>query len=634
MKKRTKRTLTLLLVLVLCLGLLPTAAMAEEEGEFTITLDASPGKFADGSVTKTIQTHSGESETTKHMIDYPREEPVRDGYYFKSWYLNDPMENPSVWNMNFTANATLKAYWVPNDSGDYFLELDPNGGTCSVERVKLSLDGHTAPTLEEELPAPTRSGYAFEGWFVGDREVKAGFASGGNETAVAKWAKLRTSKTTPSVKAIPDKIDAGMGKIELSLSCTTSGAALDWRPLERALYADGKPSDAESAVKSLLSGNFTGVGLRLTGVRYEKEFDNVDDGAYPSEFYPEGVYPVQELVLTLEGKAISGNLNIELAPSLFVQVVYEDEDTALDAASADIFNAAQVKIPIGSGNPDGPFTVKFDLNCKDPKKDEVPKEQKLNKGQTVDLPDGKKLTAPAENLEFYAWCMKGADDKLYPWKDATAVTADMTLYAGWVRKGTVVKDSEALPDVSKPAETPKPAETAPKFTDVSPTSPFAPAISWAVEKKITNGKTATTFGPGDPCTRAQIVTFLWRAAGSPEPKTMEAEYADVTRTDAYYYKAVQWAAEMGMEESGTFAPNKTCTRGQAMYFIWKAKAGASSAGAAPSFTDLNKNSAYYDAVLWAVGQGVTTGKTATTFAPGDPCTRGQIVTFLYRAYVK
>ena len=308
----------------------------------------------------------------------------------------------------------------------------------------------------------------------------------------------------------------------------------------------------------------------------------------------------------------------------------------------------------GSGseeNKDGPFTVKFDLNCKNPKQDEIPKEKTVVKGDIVGLPDGSKLTAPASNYEFYAWCIEGKDGKLYPWKESNPVTEDMTLYAGWVKKGTVVKDGQAID--SKPAETQKPAEPekpaesqkpagtpASKFADVAATSPFAPAISWAVEKKITNGKTDTTFGPGDPCTRAQIVTFLWRAAGSPEPKTMEAEYADVTKTDAYYYKAVQWAAEMGMEESGTFDPHETCSRVTAVYFIWTAF-GRPAPTAKASFEDVREpeRGQWYwpdlpDAVDWAVEKGVTTGKTATTFGPGDPCTRGQIVTFLYRAYVK
>ena len=260
----------------------------------------------------------------------------------------------------------------------------------------------------------------------------------------------------------------------------------------------------------------------------------------------------------------------------------------------------------------------------------------------MDLPDGKKLTCPSTSLEFYAWCMKGEDGKLYPWTPSAGVTADMTLYAGWVKKGTAVKDGQALPEAaepSKPAQNPA-ATVVTDFHDVPANSPFLDSIVWAVKQGITNGKTATAFGPGDPCTRAQIVTFLWRAAGSPEPKLTETQYVDVTDPGAYYYKAVQWAAELGMEHSGTFDPHDTCTRVTAVYFIWTAF-GRPEPTAKASFEDMREpeRGQWYwpdlpDAVDWAVEQGVTTGKTATTFAPGDPCTRGQIVTFLYRAYVK
>ena len=300
----------------------------------------------------------------------------------------------------------------------------------------------------------------------------------------------------------------------------------------------------------------------------------------------------------------------------------------------------------GSGseeNKDGPFTVKFDLNCKNPKQDEIPKEKTVVKGDIVGLPDGSKLTAPASNYEFYAWCIEGKDGKLYPWKESNPVTEDMTLYAGWVKKGTAVKTGQALPEVTEPS---KPTTQNPEttvitdFHDVPANSPFLDSIVWAVKQGVTNGKTATTFGPGDPCTRAQIVTFLWRAAGSPEPKLTETQYVDVTDPGAYYYKAVQWAAEMGMEESGTFDPHETCSRVTAVYFIWTAF-GRPESTAKASFEDVQEpeRGQWYwpdlpDAVDWAVEKGVTTGKTATTFGPGDPCTRGQIVTFLYRAYVK
>ncbi len=650
---KRKRIAALLLALVLCLGLLPVTALAagasvswnvsgypiglgeddeEEDVEFTITFDASPGAFKDGSTTKTARTTSGADPSTQHMVQYPvDDEPVREGYLFVGWFTGD---GRPVTNVNFTADGKVSAKWEP-DSNTPKLYLDPNGGTCSVETVELSLDGHTAPTLDKELPVPTRSGYTFDGWFVGGTQVQVGGVFSGGETAVAKWTKVRTSKTTPSLKVTPDKIEAGAEKVEILLSCATDDAALDWRPLERALYGDGKPSDAETAVKSYISGKFGAVGLRLTSVKYQYDIP-VKDSAYPAALYPEGVYPTTGLVLTLEGAAMSGTLRLDLAPQLFVQLVDKDDDTVLDASSADIFNAAQVSIPVGTANPNGPFTVKFNLNYKNPPEKEIPEDQKLSRGQTVDLPDGKKLTSPYTSHEFYAWCLLGDDGKLYPWKETNPVTADMTLYAGWVKKGTAVKDGQALPEAtepSKPAQNPA-ATVVTDFHDVPANSPFLDSIVWAVKQGITNGKTATTFGPGDPCTRAQIVTFLWRAAGSPEPKTMEAEYADVTKTDAYYYKAVQWAAEMGMEESGTFAPDKTCTRGQAMYFIWKANNSGTSAGSVPSFKDLSRDSLYYDAVLWAVAKGVTTGKTADIFGPDDPCTRGHIVTFLYRAYVK
>ena len=636
------RIVSLLLVLALCLGLLPMAAMAEEsETEYDITFDANGGQFSDGTTTRVMRTQTSGvygTDETFHLVMHPDEDPTREGYRFLCWYLVSPTENPGITGIKFTQNETVKAYWEPLP--EVVLTLDPNGGTCPVKTVKLGTLG-TAPTLREELPVPTREGYRFQGWYSGTRKVAVGNVFSGGETIVAKWTKLRTSKVTPSVKVIPSKIEAGVKKVELTLQYVSGNETMDWRPLERALYMGGAPSDWEAAAKSLISGNFSDVGLKVTKIFYEDFMSQLNDDAYPYEFYPEGVCPASGVTLTLEGEAKAGTLTIQLAPENFLEYIPKGDDTVLDAPSAGIFNAAQVTIPVGGGaNAGGPFTVKFDLNFADKSKEkasERPKDQTVSKGGTVALPDGSKLTPPSDTHEFYAWCLPTKNEKgetqLFPWRESAAVTADMTLYAGWIRKGAVVKEGQAID--AKPAESQTPAETAPaapKFTDVAAASPFAPAISWAVEKGITNGKTATTFGPGDPCTRAQIVTFLWRAAGSPEPKTMEAEYADVTNADAYFYKAIQWAAEMGMEESGTFKPGDPCTRGQAMYFIWKARGSVASTGSAPSFTDLSEDSTYYDAVLWAVGQGVTNGTTPTTFSPDSPCTRGQIVTFLYRAY--
>lgn len=191
----------------------------------------------------------------------------------------------------------------------------------------------------------------------------------------------------------------------------------------------------------------------------------------------------------------------------------------------------------------------------------------------------------------------------------------------------------ALPVASAEPETPAEAETpaapANPFTDVAETSPYYPGILWAVENKVTTGYTDGTFGPANPCTRAQIITFLWRAAGSPEPESAESPFRDVTDASDYYYKAVLWAAEEGIAGGGAFAPNDPCTRFMAVNFIWRANGSAEAEKT--SFTDVPEDADYIDAVNWAVANGVTNGTTETTFSPMATCTRGQIATFLYRA---
>ena len=184
---------------------------------------------------------------------------------------------------------------------------------------------------------------------------------------------------------------------------------------------------------------------------------------------------------------------------------------------------------------------------------------------------------------------------------------------------------------STDGSTTEPADETP-FTDVSADSPYADAILWAAKNGVTQGKTATTFGPSDPCTRGQIVTFLWRAAGSPAAKGTATVPADVA-PGSYCYDAVAWALENGITKGTTdttFSPDAPCTRGQAVTFLFRAQGGSAS-GAATAFTDVAAGSYCADAVAWAVESGVTKGTTATTFSPDAPCTRGQIVTFLFRA---
>lgn len=170
------------------------------------------------------------------------------------------------------------------------------------------------------------------------------------------------------------------------------------------------------------------------------------------------------------------------------------------------------------------------------------------------------------------------------------------------------------------------------FTDIRESDYFYTPVLWAAEEGITTGTTPTTFAPYASCTRAQMVTFLWRAMGQPEPEGSKVPFVDVDR-NVYYYDAVLWAVEQGLTTGvtpTTFAPNGTCTRGQVVTFLWRAAGSPEPETNAHRFTDLKTTEYYYDAVLWAVENEITNGMTPTTFQPYGFCTRGQVVTFLWR----
>ena len=174
--------------------------------------------------------------------------------------------------------------------------------------------------------------------------------------------------------------------------------------------------------------------------------------------------------------------------------------------------------------------------------------------------------------------------------------------------------------------------TAFAFDDVEEGKYYSEAVDWAVEFGITNGISATEFGPNNSCTRGQVVTFIWRAYGQPEPTKTEHSFTDVSE-EAFYYKAMLWAVENGITNGTsdtTFAPGATCTRAQVVTFLWRAAGEPEPTVTEHSFEDVAESAFYYKAMLWAVENGITKGITETTFVPGGDCTRGQVVTFLKR----
>ena len=176
-----------------------------------------------------------------------------------------------------------------------------------------------------------------------------------------------------------------------------------------------------------------------------------------------------------------------------------------------------------------------------------------------------------------------------------------------------------------------PIKEQPEFKDITNDSYYYDAVQWAVEKGITEGTSAEAFSPGASCTRAQMATFLWRAAGSPAPKSTTNPFKDISSTD-YFYNAVLWAVENGITSgtgAGTFSPATTVTRGQTVTFLHRA-AGSPLAGSS-GFNDVSDGAYYAKAVAWAAENGITGGTGSNKFAPNADCTRGQIVTLLYRA---
>ena len=216
-------------------------------------------------------------------------------------------------------------------------------------------------------------------------------------------------------------------------------------------------------------------------------------------------------------------------------------------------------------------------------------------------------------------------------REATYDTEGEIVYTATFVNPAFKTQSKAV--VTPKLERPQPIEN--PFTDVRNGQYYYDAVLWAVENGVTTGTSATTFSPGEGCTRAQVVTFLWRAAGQPAPASSANPFNDV-KEGAYYYKAVLWAVEKGITNGTsdtTFGPDDTCTRAQIVTFLWRYEGQPTPTSTNNPFADVKPSAYFGSAVLWAVERDITNGTSATTFAPEDTCTRAQVVTFLYRDIV-
>ena len=479
-----------------------------EADTYTVKLYANGGTIADG---KNVTSYTyGEGATLPTADDMTYTE-----HTFKGWYDNEGLSGDPVTAIGDTETGD-KEYWAKWEIHQYTITVKPENGKADITITQDYGTPITAPTL-------TREGYQFNGW---DKTFPTTMPAG-DMTITAQWTLNRYTISynlnNGTATGNPDSYTVESDAITLNTPTRPGYTFTGW---------SGTGLDGENNMTVTIPTGSTGERSYTAHWRYN------GGGSGGSSSYP----------ITIPGKTENGTVTVSPRSA-------EKGDTVTITAKPD------------SGYQLDDLTVT----------DKNGKELKLtNKG------NGKyTFTMPASKVEI---------------------------------KATFVKEVETSP-----------------FSDVSTSAYYYEAVKWAQEKGITGGIGNGLFGPNQPCTRAQIVTFLWRAAGSPEPKSMSS-FADVSM-DAYYAKAVAWAVENGITTGtgdGKFSPDATCTRAQSVTFLFRAIGKLVDSKA--EFSDVLTDSYYANAVAWAVENGITNGIGDGLFWPDNSCTRAQIVTFLFRAY--
>ena len=444
-------------------------------------------------------------------------------------------------------------------SGVYKITFNANGGTVTPATAITDASGKLITTL----PTPIRDGYTFNGWYTAvdsGEKVGEGKLYTADTTLYAQWTKI-VIPPTPATYIIT--FDANGGAVSTATMTTR---------------ADGKLPSLPTASRA--SYTFDG-------------------------WYTE----------TNEGTQITTNTVFDRDITVYAHWTYSGSSGGNTGGGSSSGSSGSSH---GSGT-SGSSTNKNSIAVPNTTGGKITVSPKsAAKGTTVTI-----TATPDDGYELVSLTVTG--------KDGSAVTLSskgdgkytFTMPASKVEisaKFDHVEDSTSNTPWRNP------------FADVSSNAYYYDAVRWAVEQGITKGSSGTTFSPNEPCTRAQAVTFLWRAAGSPSPQRRENRFADVN-ADAYYYEAVIWAAEQGITtgtSTAAFSPNKVVTRGQTVTFLYRA-AGSPTTDSGKSFEDTKEGAYYFDAVRWATEKGITGGTTATAFNPNSNCTRAQIVTFLYRA---
>ncbi|MEE0257134.1 leucine-rich repeat protein [Evtepia sp.] len=558
--------------------------------------------------------------------------PVKAGYTFGGWYTN--AEGNLTQNTNGIYNASSSAtgtvYYAKWQLANNFVEItyDSNMAGESSKVIATAKNG-TAYTSANLF---TRAGYSFKGWNTAANGNGTTYNAGdslptsANLTLYAQWTldkpTISSSGTTTAVYG---------NEVTLTANTAATGASYQW-------YKDGKEV-AKAINKSLTLSNVADSGAYTVKINVGTDTATSDPTTVTINKATPSI-SISAAPATMSG---SGTVKLTVTKALTDAVV----SVTCDDTSVEVKDNNDSTYTVALPNTTKTYNFKAALaesanyTAADSTCTVSVTRRSSSSGSSSSNPTYSVTTPSKSENGGVAVSSKNA-------RKGDTVTVTVTPDAGYQldkltvtdKNGNVLmltdkgdgKYSFTMPDgkVEVKAVFAKKVETSP-FGDVSADAYYNQAVQWAQEKGITDGISSNLFGPKQPCTRSQIVTFLWRAAGSPEPKGTAAGMTDVV-PGSYYAKAVAWAVENGITTGtaeGTFSPDATCTRAQAVTFL--ARAQNAKATGKTAFSDVPADSYFADAVAWAQANGVTTGTSETTFSPDSDCTRAQIVTFLYRA---
>ena len=587
-----KQLLSTLMALALCLTLLPTAALADD-GQYTVV-------YTDG-----VENAEIFSDRTHSYLSLGAQTPEfrgnleRAGYEFDGW-------SPTVETTVKAENAdksnviTYTATWCPADRNQNgILDIEEKftviftdgviGADVWPDQISPGLSvGDVIPSLTSY---PSRPGCAFDGWNPTPPGIVVAPAEGNVIIYTARWTRGGNYPLPLTQEVQVNYYDETENKQVAEVDGVV--VAFDATYVPAYLISEHLPDGY--MVKDGLRNVPLDAGASSVSVSVEKiPTTKVVKISYYNEISQEQVAEA-ELEVPLDATCV--NTSALKAPAGYELAATGD----LPIQDGYVHAAVRKVIQTGESSSSRKYTLKYDTN----EGNTISSERKSRKW-TKDFED---LPVPTrKGYEFAGWYYnENLTQKVED--DVVVDTTTVILYAKWVRVSE-------LP-----------------FTDVAVTDYYYDAVLWAAENGITGGVDDTHFAPNAPCTRAQIVTFLWRAAGSPAPKSSDMPFEDVA-AGSYYHDAVLWAVEQGITvgtSATTFSPDDTCTRAHIVTFLWRAQQSPA-AGSANPFLDVASDAYYTDAVLWAVKNGITVGTNAagTTFSPDDDCTRAQIVTFLFR----